>query len=96
MEFVIKKGIAKRPNNGKEIIEKHYIIQGFYSHNLALANSMKSYFQSLGIKLLAFSLDEHDWDGLTHVVKYLIDELPPGERLELDDKLMMDELLPTE
>ena len=96
LEYVIQKGIANRPNNGQEIIEKHYIIQGFDSRNLALANSMESYFQSLGIKLLPFSLDEHDWDGLTQVVKYLIDELPPGERLELDDKLMMDELLPKE
>ena len=96
LEYVVQKSILKRPDNGGEIIEKHYIIQGFYSHNLAEANSMESYFQSLGIKLLPFSLDEHGWDGLTHVVKYLIDELPPGERLELDDKLMMGELLPKE
>ena len=96
LEYVLQKGIANRPNSGEEKTEKHYVIQGFYSHNLEQATSMESYFQSLGITLLPFSRDKRDWHGLTCVVKYLIDKLPPGERLELDDKLMMDELLPKE
>ena len=92
LEYVIQKGI--KPVEWQNKIDKHYILQGFYSHNIELANSLESYFQSLGITLLPFSLDENGWDGLTGVIKHLINKLPPGERLALEDRRFMEDLLP--
>ena len=95
LEYVIQKGFGEHSAEGPDTLEKHYIIQGFFSHNLELANSLESYFRSLGIKLLPFSLDEHGWDGLTDVIKYLIRELPSGEQLKLTEFREMANLLPS-
>ena len=95
LEYVFHKSTISQPDDAQERIEKHYIIQGFYSHQLELANSLASYFHSLGIKLLPFSLDTDGWDGLGAVIHHLIDTLPPGEDLTLEDRREMAELLPS-
>ncbi|MCZ6803297.1 MAG: SIR2 family protein [Proteobacteria bacterium] len=61
LEYVIQKGIEKPSSNATVVREaaRHYVIQGFFSHELELARSLESYFLSFGIKLLPFSLDEH-------------------------------------
>ena len=96
LEYVFHKSSISQPKDAQgRIEEKHYIIQGYYSHQLELANSLASYFHSLGIKLLPFSLDTDGWDGLGAVIHHLIDTLPPGEDLTLEARREMAELLPS-
>ncbi len=95
LEYLFHKSAISQPDDAQEQIEKHYIIQGFYSHQLELADSLASYFHSLGIKLLPFSLDIDGWVGLGAIIRHLIDNLPPGKDLTLEDRREMAELLPS-
>ena len=95
LEYAVEKGINKQPQNNRDH-NRHYILQGYYSHQLELAKSMKTYFQSLGISLLPFSLDELGWDSLIGVIKHLNDSLTPGIQLESIERRRMTNLLPPE
>lgn len=99
LEYVIKKSIAKLPITDGQITDdrnnRHYILQGFFTHQLELAKSMESYFQSLGISLLPFSLDIFGWESLIDVIKHLNGILQPGRRLALAEYREMANLLPT-
>ncbi len=91
LEYVVQKGIERLPNNDEE--PRHYVLQGFFSHERELARSLESYFRQFGIGLLPFSRDECDWDQLVVVIEYLARELPPGPPLALPKRLEMEELL---
>ena len=93
LEYVVQKGI-KRQTQGDEESPRHYVLQGFFSHELELARSLESYFLQFGIGLLPFSRDERDWRQLAEVISYLADEIPPGPVLALPKRLEMKELLP--
>ena len=94
LEYVVEKGIEKRLITGDRY-NRHYILQGFFTHQLELAQSMESYFQSLGISLLPFSLNELGWESLIDVIKHLNGILQPGRRLALAEYREMANLLPT-
>tara|TARA_R110002073_G_C9468843_1_gene579243 strand:+ start:1072 stop:2064 length:993 start_codon:yes stop_codon:yes gene_type:complete len=91
LEYVIQKGLKKRR------LEKggarHFVLQGFFSHQLNLARSLDGYFRSFGIQLLPFSRDERDWESLIGVLAKLSEELPPGSRLPSSERLDMENLL---
>lgn len=90
-EYVIQKGIVRLPDSDEE--PKHYVLQGFFSHERELARSLESYFRQFGIGLLPFSRDERDWDQLVEVIEYLAREIPPGPPLALPMRREMEELL---
>ena len=91
LEYIIQKGI-KIPSNTREE-PRHYVLQGFFTHERELARSLESYFRQFGIGLLPFSRDEHSWDQLVMVTEYLAREIPPGPPLSLPKRLEMEELL---
>jgi aryl-alcohol dehydrogenase-like predicted oxidoreductase len=91
LEYVVQKGIKIPPNTREE--PRHYVLQGFFSHERELARSLESYFRQFGIGLLPFSRDERDWDQLGVVIKYLAREIPLGPPLILPKRLEMEELL---
>ena len=91
LEYVVQKGIKRLPNNNEE--PRHYVLQGFFSHEIELARRMGSYFSQFGIGLLPFLRDERDWDQLSEVIEYLAREIPPGPSLTLPKRLEMEELL---
>lgn len=90
LEYIIQKGI-QRPKTDEE--PRHYVLQGFFTHDLELARSLESYFHEFGIGLLPFSRDDHNWDQLIAVIDYLAREIPPGPPLALPKRLEMEELL---
>ncbi len=91
LEYVLqKKGPAP---NGEQFELKHFILQGFCSHQVELARSLKEYFATFGVQLLPFSRDEHGWDQLAHVIEYLGRELPAGKPLALTTLREMEGLL---
>ena len=93
LEYVIPKGSDKQLATDNEE-PRHYVLMGFFSYQLHIANTMKSYFKSLGISLLPYSRDEQDWDSLIDVINYLNETLPRGKQLVLTERLDMANLLP--
>jgi len=91
LEYIVQKGFEKLPKSHES--PRHYVLQGFFSHELGLARSLESYFQQFGIGLLPFRRDERDWDQLIEVIDYLAREIPPGLLLSLSKRLEMEDLL---
>jgi hypothetical protein len=91
LEYIVQKGI-KIPSNTREE-PRHYVLQGFFTHERELARSLEKYFRPFGIGVLPFSRDEHGWDQLVMVIEYLAREIPPGPPLTLPKRLEMEELL---
>lgn len=95
LEYIIQKGIKKleQKTPPQQESPRHYVIQGFFNHELELAKSLENYFLSFGIELIPFSRDDDDLDHLLEVIKYLNKKLPPGSRLELRERRDMENLL---
>lgn len=90
LEYIVQKGIEILPNNNEE--PRHYVLQGFFTHERELARSLESYFRQFGIRLLPFSRDKYDWDQLVEVIEYFARKLTPGPPLGLTKRLEMEEL----
>jgi len=91
LEYVLQKSASVLP--GKEIEPRHFILQGFFSHQRPLANNLERYFARFGVSLLPFSRDERDWDQLGNVIDALASALPSGTPLSLPKLREMEGLL---
>jgi hypothetical protein len=78
LEYVFQKGIDKPKENEEP---RHFVLQGFFTHELELAKNLDLYYQSFGVKLLPYSRDENDWEQLIHVLENLALSLPQGRSL---------------
>jgi SIR2-like protein len=92
LEYVVEKGILKRSEDKEE--PQHYVLQGFFTHEVELARSLEGYFIQFGIGLLPYSRDGRDWNQLVEVVSHLAREIPPGSVSALPRRREMEELLP--
>lgn len=95
LEYVLQKGLQQSHallQTGAEE-PRHYLIQGFFKHELELARNLERYFLSFGIGLLPFSRNEQDWEGLIDVIGKLAEDLPRGMRLTSIERLEMERLL---
>ena len=91
LEYVIQKANHAQTRTDEE--PRHYIVQGFFSHEIELARSLEIYFRQFGVGLLPFSRDHRDWAQLADVIEYLAGEIPPGPNLTLPRLNEMEELL---
>jgi len=92
LEYVILKARRKSGSNQREV--KHYLVQGFFSHQDLLMESMKRYYQDeCGIELIPFWRDEKDWDALLDVVTELAEKVPCQELMLLQEFKEMEGLL---
>jgi hypothetical protein len=92
LEYVISKAGSPPRSTGREC--RHYIIQGFFSHEEALLRSMKSYFlNECGIQLIPFRRDEKDWDQLIDVLEVFAKRMPASRPLVLKKMQDMESLL---
>lgn len=91
LEYVIQKANHAQGHTDEE--PRHYIVQGFFSHEIELARSLEIYFRQFGVGLLPFSRDRRDWAQLADVIDYLSCEIPPGPNLTLPRLNEMEELL---
>lgn len=91
LEYIFQKGIVS-PNENEE--PRHFVLQGFFSHQLELVRNLEAYYRKFGIKLLAFSRDMLDWYQLVDVLDDLAKNLPPGSNL-MSPKLAQMEVLLT-
>jgi hypothetical protein len=93
LEYVISKAKLTEPSGKKEL--RHFLLQGFFSHEQELARSLRNYYRDCGIELLPFLRDEKDWRQLTDVLEEYARLAPPGPALKVqtlkDMEAMLDE-----
>jgi hypothetical protein len=92
LEYVILK--ARRPPGTPGREARHYILQGFFSHEEALLRSLKSYYLSeCDIQLIPFLRDDKDWDQLLDVLEEFARTIPASAPLMLQKAQEMEDLL---
>ena len=88
LEYILEKGPHRR------VEAKHYILQGFFSHQQTLMRNLASYYlNECGIELIPFRRDEKDWDQLLDVVDAFAREMPATSPLMLQKMQDMEALL---
>ena len=88
LEYVLAKG----PRRQKE--SRHYILQGFFSHEETLVGSLESYYHNeCGIKLISFRRDEKDHEQLVDVIEAFAQGMPATTPFVLQQMQDMENLL---
>jgi hypothetical protein len=92
LEYVILKARHKPGVNIKEA--KHYLLQGFFSHEYELMLSLKRYYlNECGIQLVPFLRDQKDWDQLLDVIEEFAQNAPVKDVIQLQEFNDMEALL---
>lgn len=68
--------IVKTRVQDKSLQPRHFLLQGFYSHERELMVSMRTYYRECGIELVAFSKDQNGWEQLTNVLESWCKAIP--------------------
>jgi hypothetical protein len=90
LEYVILKA-RKRRTIGNEA--RHFLLQGFFSHETTLLRSMESYFlRECGIQLIPFLRDQRNWDQLLNVLEDFALQMPASAPLILERVEMLEAL----
>ncbi|CAN7358096.1 hypothetical protein [Rhizobium sp. LjRoot258] len=85
---------AKRSEPSGAHEAKHYILQGYFGHEIELMQSMRSYYlNECGIELIGFRRDEKDWDQLADVLEYFANNLEARDPMLAQDFSDMEALL---
>ena len=91
LEYVLQKSDLVISGPNAEL--RHFILQGFFSHELPLAQNLERYYARFGVSLMPFSRDECDWDQLAQVIDALAAHLPAGKPLTIPKLREMEGLL---
>lgn len=91
LEYVIQKGRMATPGQANQA--RHYILQGYFSHELELMRSLSQYYMQTDIQLIPFSLDQKDWPQLIEVIEKLAELMPATSLLNLQEKVEMEAML---
>jgi len=92
LEYVILK--ARRPPGTEPIETKHYLLQGFYSHEHELMRSLTRYYiDECGIQLIPFLRDHKDWDQILDVLDEFAHAAPASDPLFVQEFKEMGDLL---
>jgi len=91
LEYAIGKARSQKFKAEHEI--RHYLLQGFFSHEYEVMKNLKLYYRESGIELIPFLRDQKDWDQLIEVLKEFVREAPASEPLKLEERREMRALL---
>jgi hypothetical protein len=72
---------------------KHYLLSGFYSHEIQLMRFLKKYFLNFGIELVPFLMDQKGHLQLIEVLKKFAEEIPAKGIMPSHNRLEMARLL---
>jgi hypothetical protein len=81
LEYVIGKARLMTEPDKTEI--RHFLLQGFFSHEEELARSLSNYYAECGIELIPFLRDQKDWDQLIDVLEEYARIGPSGAPLNV-------------
>ncbi len=96
LEYVVQKARQAKPTVKGEVREepRHFLLQGFYSHQAELRRSLSEYYlRECNIRLLPFSMDARGYSQLVDVVEFMSSEIPVGRVHALRQLLEMEALL---
>lgn len=92
LEYVILK--ARRIHASDQIEARHFLLQGFFSHEAGLMRRLKHYYlHECGIQLIPFLRDQKDWDQLLDVLKEFARLAPASTPMYLQQFKEMGDLL---
>jgi hypothetical protein len=91
LEYVIQKGRMAAP--GEAIQARHYMLQGYFSHELELMRSLSQYYMQTDIQLIPFSLDQRDWPQLVEVIERFAELMPAKGLLNVQKQVEMEAML---
>ena len=91
LEYVIGKARLTAERGATEI--RHFLLQGFFSHEEELARNLSIYYAESGIELIPFLRDQKDWDQLVDVLEEYASEAAAGAPLNLQIFKEMEDLL---
>lgn len=91
LEYVISKARLTAERGNTEM--RHFLLQGFYSHEQELARSLSNYYAACGIELIPFLRDQKDWDQLIDVLEEFARLAPTGAPLTVQVLKDMEALL---
>jgi hypothetical protein len=90
LEYVILKS---RDFTTPGVEPRHFMLQGFFSHERELMIAMRRYYRECGIELLPFRKDEKGWDQLVDVLDELGRTIPASSLAVLEELDEMEKLL---
>ncbi len=91
LEYVIQK--AKNQSEAG-IALRHYILQGYYTHELAMMMRLETYYrEECGVQLIPFALDGRGYYQLIDVLEEFARQIPATTPLVMEEKLEMRALL---
>jgi hypothetical protein len=90
-EYVIGKARVMAEPGSTEI--RHFLLQGFFSHEEELSRGLSNYYAECGIELISFRRDQKDWDQLIDVVEEYARVAPAGAPLNVQILKEMESLL---
>jgi hypothetical protein len=91
LEYVIGRARLTEEPGRTEL--RHFLLQGFFSHESELANRLTPYYRECGIELIPFLRDNQDWDQLIEVLTEFARLLPAAPPLKVQILKEMEALL---
>jgi hypothetical protein len=92
LEYVILK--AKNNSIGCSGEARHYLVQGFFSHQNELMRGLSRYYlKECGIELIPYLRDHKDWDQLLEVVDEIAKLSPASDLMISQEFVEMEDLL---
>ena len=88
LEYVILKA---RTTRGVEV--RHFLLQGFFSHERELMVSLSAYYRECGIHLISYLKDQEGWGQLVHVLESFGNSVPASSIAYLQEFNEMEALL---
>lgn len=93
LEYIIQK--AQRPSLEGHRETRHYMLQGYFSHEIELMRSMRNYYlNECGIELIGFRRDERNWEQLADVLDAFAGRIPARDPMLAQELSEMGDLLP--
>jgi len=90
LEYIVLK--ARRTSDAA-VAPRHFLLEGFFSHQLQLMLFMKRYYRDCGIELIPFLMDDAGHDQLLNVLEDFSTRLPAKPMAVLAELNLMEELL---
>jgi hypothetical protein len=90
LEYIIQKS-QMRTDGEQEA--RHFLLQGFYSHEFELMRSLTRYYKDCDIQLLPFLKDQKDWHQLLEVLENFSQSMQASTLLNVQELREMEALL---
>ena len=90
LEYIIVKAPTR---DGNVVLPRHFLLQGYFSHERELMVNTRRYYRECGIELLPFLRDQEDWTQLVYVLEAFARSVPASSLTVLQQFREMEDLL---